>query len=66
MKRIFVQVGITLVGMIAWLLPNQAKAHDNCSTTVNGNYIAWSCPQDDQCKSTVILSNPPTVETSCA
>ncbi len=49
MKRIFVRAGVSLVGLMAWLLPNQAKAHSNCSIAVGGETITWSCPSADQC-----------------
>ncbi len=65
MKRIFVQVGIALVGMIAWLLPNQAKADFDCNATVGGISVTWSCRGDDQCHVKVILTNPPHFIVSC-
>ena len=61
MKRIFVRAGITLVGLTAWLLPNQAKAHDNCSVTVGGETITWSCPSADMCIVAVTYYNDGTV-----
>ncbi len=70
MKRIFVRAGLTLVGLTAWLLPNQAKAEEteeNCSVTAGGHTVTWSCPSDDLCRSTVTFSNGNvSIETSCA
>ena len=65
MKRIFVQAGIAAVGMIAWLLPNQAKADVDCNVTVGGVSVTWSCLEDAQCYVEVILTNPPHFTVAC-
>ncbi len=66
MKQTFVQAGISLVGMAAWLLPNQATAEENCSVTAGGHTVTWSCPSDDMCESTVTFSNGNvSIETGC-
>lgn len=69
MKQIFVRAGVSLVGLMAWLLPNQAKAEteENCSVTAGGHTVTWSCPSDDMCESTVTFSNGNvSIETGCA
>ena len=66
MKRTFMRVGISLIGMVAWLLPNQAMAY-NCSVTVNGYTITWSCPSADMCFWTITYNSDGTyyVSVSC-
>ncbi len=57
MKRIFVRAGVSLVGLMAWLLPNRAMADYNCSVTVGDDTVTWSCPADELCEATVTYSN---------
>ena len=57
MKRLFVRAGVSLVGLMAWLLPNRATADENCSVTAGGHTVTWSCPSADMCESTVTYSN---------
>ena len=69
MKRVLSRAGITLVGMAAWLLPNQAKADGwhNCHAAVNGIPFMWSCASQNDCRMNVrVTGNTIYVTTYCA
>lgn len=59
MKRTFVRTSISLVGLIAWLLPNQAKADGwhNCHREVKGVELKWSCASMNDCRMDVNVTS---------
>ena len=69
MKRIFLRVGISLVGLISWILPNQAKADGwhNCHSEVDGKEYKWSCASQNDCRMDVYITERGTrISTYCA
>ena len=58
MKRVLSRWGITLIGMAAWFLPNQAKADDwhNCHGEVDGKPYKWSCATQNDCRMDIYIT----------